>query len=96
MIRVGWRESKYRQLSSQDWVVFGSGYDKVQAMGSQIRNFSKACRGEEPLLVSGEDAIASVEVVEAIYRSLGENCWTGVYDGSPERRAQPREASVAR
>jgi predicted dehydrogenase len=96
VIRVGWRDSKYRQLSSQDWVVFGRGYDKVQAMGSQIRNFAKACRGEEPLLVNGGDAIASVEVVEAIYRSLGHDCWTSVYDDKPERRAATREASVSR
>lgn len=95
VIRVGWRESKYRQISSKDWVVFGNGYDKVQAMGSQVRNFARACNGEEPLLVTGEDAIASVEVVEAIYRSLAKDCWTPVYDEAPERRTKPREASVS-
>src|SRR5262249_28661728 len=30
-IAVGWKESKYRQTSSRDWVAFGKGYNKVQA-----------------------------------------------------------------
>ena len=57
---VGWKESKYRQSSSRDWVVFGNGYDKVQAFRSQVNNFSKAIRGEENLLITAEDALASV------------------------------------
>jgi predicted dehydrogenase len=77
-IRVGWRESKYRQSSSSDWVVFGKGYDKVQAFKRQIENFSKAILREEPLLISAEDAIASVEVIEAAYKSLSSNYWIPV------------------
>jgi predicted dehydrogenase len=77
-IRVGWKESKYRQSSSPDWVVFGKGYDKVQAFRSQIENFCKAIRKEEPLLITAEDAIASVEVIEAAYASLERNDWVPV------------------
>ncbi len=77
-IRVGWRESKYRQSSSPDWVVFGKGYDKVQAFKRQIENFCKAIQREELLLITAEDAIASVEVIEAAYKSLASTNWIPV------------------
>ena len=78
---VGWKESKYSQLSSSEWVVFGGGYDKVSAFRNQLQNFTRAIRGEESLLINGTDAVASVEVVEAAYESLGENHWTAVKNG---------------
>lgn len=77
-VRVGWKESRYRQSSSSDWVVFGKGYDKVQAFRSQIDNFSRAIRGEETLLITPEDALASVEVVEAAYAALRQSQWTTI------------------
>jgi predicted dehydrogenase len=77
-ISVGWRESKYRQTSSKDWIVFGKGYNKVQAFGSQIANFAKAIRGEEMLLITAEDALASVQVIEAAYASLKNQNWVAV------------------
>jgi predicted dehydrogenase len=77
-ISIGWKESKYKQTSSPDWVVFGNGYDKVQAFQSQIENFAKAIRGEESLLITAEDALASVEVMEAAYRAMGQTQWTAV------------------
>ncbi|MDX2240341.1 MAG: Gfo/Idh/MocA family oxidoreductase [Leptolyngbyaceae cyanobacterium bins.302] len=77
-ISVGWKESKYRQSSSQDWVVFGKGYNKVQSFQSQIENFSKAIRKEEALLITAEDAIASVDVIEAAYAALNQSRWTPI------------------
>jgi predicted dehydrogenase len=77
-ISVGWKESKYRQSSSQEWVVFGQGYNKVQSFRSQIENFSKAILNQEPLLITLEDAIASVEVIEAAYQSLNQDHWTPI------------------
>jgi len=77
-VSVGWKESKYRQSSSSDWVVFGKGYDKIQAFRSQINNFSRAIIGEESLLITAEDAYASVEVIEAAYAALRQNQWTMV------------------
>ena len=41
-ICVGWKESKYRQPSSRDWVVFGKGYDKVQALPQPDRQLRAA------------------------------------------------------
>lgn len=77
-ISVGWKESRYRQSSSRDWVVFGNGYDKVHAFLSQINNFAKAIRGEEILLISAADALASVEVIEAAKASIRRDHWTTV------------------
>jgi predicted dehydrogenase len=50
----------------------------VQAFRSQIENFCRAIHGREALLITAEDAIASVEVIEAAYRSLGHNDWVAV------------------
>lgn len=75
---VGWKESKYRQNTSSEWIVFGQGYDKVQAFRSNVINFCGAIRGEEALLVTAQDAIASVEVIEAAYAALARNQWTKV------------------
>jgi predicted dehydrogenase len=77
-VNVGWRESKYRQSSSPDWVHFGGGYDKVDAFRSQIINFADAIKGDDQLLIDADDALASVEVVEAAYESLSQNHWTPV------------------
>ena len=77
-VSVGWKESKYHQSSSPDWVVFGRGYKKVDALRSQLTNFARAISGEEALLVTAEDSLASVEVIEAAYASLRENHWTAV------------------
>jgi predicted dehydrogenase len=77
-VHVGWKESKYRQSTSKEWVVFGSGYKKIDAFRSQILNFVGAIRGEETLRIRPEDALASVEVIEAAYASLRENHWKAV------------------
>ncbi|HEV8725029.1 MAG TPA: Gfo/Idh/MocA family oxidoreductase [Candidatus Binatia bacterium] len=81
---VGWKESKYHQSSTNEWVVFGKGYNKVQAFRSQILNFTKAIRGEEALLITPEDALASVEVIEAAYSALRQDHWVPV-----DRKTRP-------
>ncbi len=86
-IHIGWKESKYRQSSSRDWVVFGKGYNKVQAFRSQIDNFAKTIRGQDMLLITATDAIASVEVIEAAYRSLRQDGWVSV-NGSAESKSK--------
>jgi predicted dehydrogenase len=77
-IRVGWRESRYRQSSSPDWVQFGQGYDKIDCMRREVANFCGALRGTEQLLITAEDALASVAVVEAAYASLAQSHWAQV------------------
>jgi len=88
---VGWRESKYRQASSRDWVVFGNGYKKIDALRAQIRNFARSLRGEDVLLITAEEALGSVEVIEAAYASLRESHWRGMaHEASLAATAEPR------
>jgi predicted dehydrogenase len=75
---VGWKRSRYRQNGNKDWIVFGSGYDKVQAFRSNLLNFVGAVKGEEALLVTPADAMASVEVIEAAYAALRQQTWVTV------------------
>jgi predicted dehydrogenase len=77
-ISVGWSGARYRQASSPEWVEFGEGYDKAACMGAQVENFCAAIRGEEPLAITAEDAIASVAVIEAAYASLNRADWVPV------------------
>jgi predicted dehydrogenase len=77
-ISIGWKESKHLDYAKGDWVVFGQGYDKIKAFRSQIKNFSRAIRGEEQLLITEEDALASVYVVQAAYQALHDHHWTQV------------------
>lgn len=88
-LRLGWRESSYRLWSSPEWTVFGRGYDKVAALRSQLANFCAAVRGEARLRVTEEDAVASVEAIEAAYRSMRDGRWTPVGPAGPPSRVHP-------
>ena len=79
-LHVGWRESKYKVNSNPDWTVFGSGYDKVGSFKGKIENFAKALAGKEELFIKPSDALASVQVIEAAYRSLNQNLWQPVIE----------------
>jgi predicted dehydrogenase len=81
-VNVGWRESKWRPASGADWIKFGNGYDKIQAMSAQVENFCGAVQGREELLITAEEAVASVAVIEAAYASLDRNAWVPV-NGAP-------------
>jgi predicted dehydrogenase len=91
---VGWAESKYRQSSSRDWVVFGKGYNKVQAFRSQIENVARSIRGEDLLRTTGEDALASVEAIEAAYLSLRQQHWVTVVAGQEAEAGRNGHAPV--
>ena len=77
-ISVGWKKSSHLDFSHGKWVTFGHGYNKVQAFRNQIDNFSRAIRGEESLLITGEDAMASVNIIESAYKALRQNQWIPV------------------
>lgn len=85
-IRIGWNESSYRLMDSEEWVQFGDGYDKLEAMSAQVRNFVGAVHGTEPLVIEAEDGIASVAVVEAAYASLDSPQWIPVTGGTDADR----------
>jgi predicted dehydrogenase len=77
-IEVGWKYSRYRKAGAKDWTVFGPGYDKVAAMRAEVRNFAWAVRGRDELLITADDAIASVDVIAAAYRSITRREWVAV------------------
>jgi predicted dehydrogenase len=81
-INVGWRESKYRTVTSHDWITFAPGYDKVRAMRKQLLNFCAAYLGREPLRITAEDAVASVAVIKAAYESLEQARWVPIDEAS--------------
>jgi predicted dehydrogenase len=96
-VLVGWKESKYRRSNDDEWISFGTGYNKFQAFRGQIENFSRAIRGEDKMLVSPDDAISSVEVIEAAYASLRANQWQPVKHKPwtpPEESSEERIAVV--
>jgi predicted dehydrogenase len=78
VLRVGWSRSRFRQATSQRWVDFGSGYDKVQAHARQLDNFCGALHGHNELLVKPDDALASVGAIEAAYASIRSGAWAPV------------------
>ncbi len=83
-VLVGWKDSKYRRTADQDWIVFGTGYNKYEAFRNQIDNFSAAILGEESLRIRPEDAIASVAVVETAYESMCRDMWMPINNTHPK------------
>lgn len=83
VLRVGWRSSSFRRHASPTWVEFGNGYDKVVAHARQLESFAAAVRGVGDLLITPEDALASVAVVEAAYRSMETGRWVAVGSVDP-------------
>ena len=79
-LHIGWRESKYKLNSNPDWTVIGTGYDKVASFKGKIENFADALRDKEELYIKPADALASVQVIEAAYRSMRQNLWQPVVE----------------
>lgn len=77
-IQVGWSRSRYRIGDGGAWTDLGTGYGRQQAMRSQVANFAAAVERREPLRIDATDAMASVEVIEAAYRSLSNGGWVEV------------------
>ncbi len=76
-IRVGWQESRYRQPNS-DWIGFGTGYNKMDCFKNMLINFCKTVTGNETSRIGPDDAMASVQVIEAAYKSLNSDDWITV------------------
>lgn len=78
VLEVGWKASRYRQSEKMDWVNFGSGYDKFQAVGSQLKNFIETITGEAKPIIKPEDAVESVRVIQSAYLIANQNHWEKV------------------
>jgi predicted dehydrogenase len=77
-LEIGWRTSRYRLEGEEKWTVFGTGYDKLAAFQSQLRNFARTILGTEAPLITTEDALQSVLVIDAAYRSASADKWIQV------------------
>ena len=53
-------------------------------MGNLCALLAHCGRGEEALVVTPEDALASVQVIEAAYRSLARGAWEPIVEPTPE------------
>jgi len=78
VLKVGWQSSRYQHLGHQQWVAFGVGYNKIEAFKNQVKNFIESVRGSAQPLISEEEGLASVEVIEAAYQSLKTRNWVQV------------------
>jgi len=78
IIQVGWAASRYRQLTSPNWVPFGQGYDKIAALRGQVINFCNHISIGETLSITPKDALASVQVIQAAYESIDSGRWVAV------------------
>jgi predicted dehydrogenase len=77
-LHVGWNGSRYRQDGNSKWVSFGTGYNKLNAFKSQLQNFRDCILGRKLPLITPEDALASVQVIESAYKSAAINHWAPV------------------
>lgn len=77
-LSIGWKEAKYQHHGHDEWVKFGVGYNKVDAFKNQVMNFVDTVRGADEPVITMEDGLASVRVIEAAYRSMHEQNWQEV------------------
>jgi predicted dehydrogenase len=77
-LNIGWKGSAYRRTPGTDWIPFGQGYNKFNAMRRLVENFGATLKGEEPLRISEQDALESVSVISVAYRSLRSGEWQTV------------------
>lgn len=77
-LSIGWKESKYQHAGHPEWVPFGVGYSKVEAFKNQVSNFVETVRGAARPIISIDDGLASVRVIESAYRSMESMNWIQV------------------
>ncbi|MDQ6779544.1 MAG: Gfo/Idh/MocA family oxidoreductase [Candidatus Eremiobacteraeota bacterium] len=77
-VSLDWMGSKYCSSNGGRWVRFGRGYNKIDAFAAQLLNFCRATVQQEALLISADDALASVETITAAYKSLRSHRWVTV------------------
>ena len=77
-LEVGWKRSRYKLEGDPEWIEFGKGYDKLSALRNQLGNFAGSIVGTEEPNITPDDALSSVAVVDAAYRSARNGAWTEV------------------
>ena len=89
VIRLGWQRSIMQKPGCDDQVV-GHGYDKVVAIRDEVGDFLRLVGGQAARITI-EDALASVAVLDAAYRSLATGTWDDV---RPPHRIEPLTSSA--
>jgi predicted dehydrogenase len=77
-IDIGWKGSRRRFDGASEYTPFGVGYDKVAAFAGQVADFAAAIRGERPTTTSLDEAVASVDIIDAAYASMRAGRWIAV------------------
>jgi predicted dehydrogenase len=77
-IDIGWKGSRRRFDGASEYTPFGVGYDKVAAFAGQVADFAAAIRGERPTTTSLDEAVASVDIIDAAYASMKADRWIAV------------------
>ena len=77
-IDIGWKGSRRRFDGASEYTPFGVGYDKTAAFAGQAADFAAAIRGERPTTTSLDEAVASVDIIDAAYASMRAGRWIAV------------------
>lgn len=78
IFELGWRRSTFQASTQSAAVHVGQGYNKASAFNRQFHEFCGAVRGTESICNNTREAIASVRVLEAAYRSMAKRRWVAV------------------
>lgn len=77
-LKVGWAQSRYRQVNSNEWAVFGKGYSKVDSFVKQNRHFVQCIQGDTSPLLNLQDGFHAVNTIVKAYDSMDKNRWIKV------------------
>lgn len=94
-ICVGWQGSRYKQANSTGWTEFGKGYDKISTFERKLQNFCAVLDGKEVPLINADDALASVQVVQAAYSSAQTNSWVDVVANSAPAKLKKQSVQLS-
>lgn len=75
---IGWKQSRYRQSERNNWVLFGTGYNKLDAFVKQYRHFIECARGRAKPIIDAVDSLESVRIIEIAYASSRMDKWMEV------------------
>lgn len=77
-LKVGWAQSRYRQANSNEWVVFGKGYSKVDSFVKQNKHFIDCILNDASPLLNLQDGFHAVNTIVKAYDSMAKNRWIKV------------------
>jgi predicted dehydrogenase len=78
-LELGWRSAIRLDAKGEVAESFGDGYSKLECFRAQLVDFVGAARGEHAPLLGDDDALASVAVIDAAYRSMAATRWERVH-----------------